>query len=315
MMDRETVVFIAKIVCAIIGIILLFTVVIPKWQEIDAAFNSNIRSFIAMMFDTGSSFKKSGSRQDNTYLITDFNQAKNNFIAQFLKTKTPEEIDKTINLGKGILSMEPGKIELIRYVAFLYYIKKDYVKALENYEEVLKNYPKNKRVFKKLKGPDSRSVKRALAELAAVYYEQGDRANMLDYYKQYLRASQREDFFLDSAQGIDEQTARYGIFTAIAGEGYLSYQKAIEQLEALAREYPEDDIFYMLGLYNFDLVNLFAQDDFKLIEKNFYDAGIYFYKVLDKSDDFRKQTIISNLEKLDKIKARYEKEKAKSLKK
>ncbi|MBU1044334.1 MAG: tetratricopeptide repeat protein [Candidatus Omnitrophica bacterium] len=317
MIDKEIGIFFVKIIAGIIALILLFTVIIPKWQEIDNAFNEKIRSFVGLIFDTSSSFKKSASKEENDYLASGFNETKNFFIKKFLNIKTPDEINKTISLGKDIVLMAPDKVEIIRDIAFLYYIKKDYVNALANYQIVLKNYSKRKRVFNKLKGADSRSVKRALADIAAVYYAQGEMDKMLDYYKQYLRASQRDDVYRDLLnQGVDEKTARYGIFTAMAGDGYLSYEKAIEELGKLGKEYPSDDeIFYQLGLYNFDVVNLFGQDDFKSIENNYYDAKIYFYKVLNKSDEFRQQTININLAKLEKIKAKYEEQALSSIKK
>ncbi len=310
MIDKETGIFIAKVISGIIALILLFTVIIPKFEQINDGFNNNLRSLIGLFFDTGSSFKKNSEKEENSYLINDFNQSKNNFIKQFLKIRTPEEIERTISLGNALLRMAQDEIEITRDVAFLYYMSEDYDKAIEYYEVVLESQPKRKRRFKYLKGANSRSVKSALAELAAVYYEQGEAAKMIGYYKQYLRAFQRDDVYREMmSQGIDERTARFQIFTAISGEGYLSYKKAIEQLEVYASEFPEDeDVFYYLGLYNYDLVNLFGLDDFKSVQGNFYDAGLYFYKILDQSDDFRKRTIMTNLEKLDKIKAKYDKD-------
>lgn len=316
MIDKDKGIFIAKIIAAIIGLIFLFAVIIPQWQKIDNAFNNNIRKFIGLIFNTGSSFKKTGDKEENNYLSTDFNNSINIFTKQFINIRTPEEIEKTLKIGEALLSAAPAKIDIARRMAFLYYISNDYEKADEYYQMVLADYPKRKRNFKHLKDEDSRSIKRALVESAALAYEQDDTDRMVDYYKQYLRASHRDDVFRELiADGIDVQTARYGIFSAIAGDGFLSYEKAIKQLEEFSREYPEhEDVFYKLGLYNFEVVNLYAQEDFASIQQNFYDAGIYFYMVLDKSDDFRKQTIISNLEKLDKIKNKYELEKAAAMK-
>lgn len=166
MIDRDTAVFFAKIIAGIIALILLFTVIIPKWEEIDSAFNENLRRWISIFFDTGSSYKKSSTKEDNDYLISDFVQSKNNYIKQFLNIKTPEEIDRTISLGNTLLSMAPDKIEIVRDNAFLYYSSGDYDKAIEYYEAVLEKYPKRKRRFKFLKGAESRCVKSALATSA-----------------------------------------------------------------------------------------------------------------------------------------------------
>ncbi|MFH1063249.1 MAG: tetratricopeptide repeat protein [Candidatus Omnitrophota bacterium] len=312
MIDKDTGIFIAKIIAGVIALVVLFTVIIPRWQEIDKAFNDRMRGFINLMFDTGSSFKKSGTREENEYLTGDFNNEKNVFTKQFLNIRTGEEVERTLKSGQALLYMSPSKIEIARGVAFLYYISNDYEKADEYYQIVLADYPKQKRRFKYLKGDDSRTIKRALVELAALSYEQDDIAKMLDYYKQYLRASHRDDVFREmTARNIDAQTARYEIFNAIAGDGFLTYKKSIEQLEAFSRDFPEDkDVLYKLGLYNFDVVNLYEQDDFASIQQNFYDAGMYFYKVLDYSDDFRKKTILRNLEKLDQIKNKYDRQKA-----
>ena len=263
MLDKDTGIFIAKIVMGLIVLILLFTVIIPKWKEIDNVLNENLRRWVGIIFNTSSSFKKNLAKEKNKYLVSDFYEFKNNFIKQFLEIKTPVEIKHTISLGNKLRSLDPKDIEIIRDIAFLYYINEDYDKAIECYETVLRNYPKWRRRFKHLKGKNSRSVKRALVELAAVYYEQGDTNKMFEYYKQYLRASLHNDFYQETvSHGIDEQTAKFNIFKAISGEGYLSYKKAIALLEIYASEYPSDnDIYYYLGLYNFDLVNLFGFDD------------------------------------------------------
>ena len=311
MIDKETGILIAKVVTGIIALIFLFTVIIPIWQNINNSLNENLHRWISIFFDIGSSYKKNLGKKSNNYLTSNFNQSKNNFIKQFLSIKTPMEIERTINLGNSLLYLAPDNVEIIRDVAFLYYIIEDYETAIEYYEEVLAEFPKRKRRFKYLKGKSSRSVKNALVELAAIYYEQDDPAKMIEYYKQYLRASHRDDLYQEKiSQGIDEQTARLDIFIAISGEGYFSYKKAIEQLEVYSDEFPgNEDVFYYLGLYNFDLVNLFGQDDFESVQENFYDAGLYFYKILNQSDDFRKRTITINLQKLDKIKAKYDKDK------
>jgi hypothetical protein len=70
MIDKDTGVFIAKLIVGVIALIFLFTVIIPKWQQLDNAVNDRIRGFIGLMFDTGSSFKKSGQRDEiNTWFL------------------------------------------------------------------------------------------------------------------------------------------------------------------------------------------------------------------------------------------------------
>jgi tetratricopeptide (TPR) repeat protein len=303
--DKNDIKFWLKIVSAGIIIILFFTVIIPKWQQINKAFDMQIKRFVGLIFQTSESFTH---ERPSNYLIDELKQMERDFKAQFVTISSKKQIKFAIINGENLLDADPENKSILRKLAFLYYVSRDYETAQKYYEKILDSYPKRKRTFENLKGEDSRTVKNTLIELAALNYELGNTRIMIDLYEQYLRASNRKSVYKDLADsGIDQKRARFEVFSNMASDSLLYYIKAIEMLEDYGKSYPEDDLFFRLGTLNYNIVSIYAQDDFTEIQEYFYNAEYYFKMIIDTSDEYRKKLIIENLEKLEEIKRKIEK--------
>lgn len=305
MVDKGVVLLVAKVLAAIVAIVLFFTVIIPRFNELNEIINVKTKAFLELFLAGTMSISQKDRVKKHDFVVDDIEESEKVFSRRFTSGFSDADIEHAIGAGEFLLKVNSASIEIRSRLAFLYYLRGDYGEAKDNYMRVLKSVSGRKRIFKYLKKSKKyHSFKRSLLGLAAVYYEQGKFGKMVDYYTKFLRATQRDDIFREiSKGGIKEERAKVDIFSKISGEGLLSYRKSIEVLEELQRIYPNNNrIIYELGIKNFELVNLiFGRKDI-VINGNLYDAEKYLQKSLEFVPEYEQKVIQGYLEQLEKIK-------------
>ncbi|MCG2712551.1 MAG: hypothetical protein L6416_09550 [Candidatus Omnitrophica bacterium] len=308
MMDKEKFIFLIKCLAALVIIIFFFTVIVPKYKQLNDFITARTEEFLSLIFQTTVSLGKKTNEYQENYIKDEFASFVASFGREFLTFSTNDQLKKLIIKGESILGMAPLNINIRQKTAFLLYMDGQFEKAIENYEFVLDNIPRRKRTFKKLsQHTDYRSIKRVLLELAALYYDLDKKEKMINYYKQFLRTAFRDEIYRHHISGgITEKKADYGIFANFGGAGLFSYKKSIKELEKYLKAYPEEkDVILILAKNNYEVVNLFfdfAPDDYLDYVNN---AQKYLELSLDFAPEQRKAAINNDLSQLQKLKDKY----------
>ncbi len=307
-MDQEKFIFLIKCLAALVIIIFFFTVVVPKYKQLDNFVTAKIEEFLSLLFQTTVSVRDRAHDYAENYTKAELVTMVASFGRKFLTISTDAQLKRIIKTGDSILLLMPKDINIRQKVAFLFYLNGEFEKAIEHYEFILDNVPRRKRLFSKLRdNADYRSIKRALLELAALYYDLDEKEKMIDYYKQFLRVAFRDEIYREYiSKGIDEKSARYGIFANFGGAGLFSYKKSIQELEKYLKDFPEEkDVILDLAKNNFEVVNLF----FDAAPDNYLDylnnAQKYLELSLDLVSEHRKAAINRDLSQLQKLKDEY----------
>ena len=307
-MGKEKFIFLMKCLAVLVIIILFFTVVVPKYKQLDNFITAKTKEVLSLIFQTTISVGKKSHEYSKNYTRVELAAAVASFGRKFLTFSSDTQLKRLLKRGDSILQMAPLNINIRQKVAFLFYMDGQFEKAIEYYDFVLDTVPKRKRLFKKLReNEDYRSIKRALLELAALYYDLDEKEKMIDYYKQFLRVAFRNEIYREYiSEGINEKNARYAIFADFGGSGLFSYKKSIKELEKYLKDFPEEkDVILILAKNNFEVVNLFfdsAPDDYLDYVNN---AQKYLELSLDFASEHRKAAINMDLSQLLKLRDKY----------
>lgn len=307
-MDQDKFVFLLKCLALIICVVLFFTVVVPKYKQLDKFIDTITREFLGLIFQTTVAVGDKSNNYGKTYTEAELEHGVTNFGKKFMTFNTRYELKRLIKTCKSILQIIPMNLELRQKFAFLHYMDGQFDEAIKNYDFILERMPKRKRSFKKLKNnPDHKSIKRTLLELAALYYDKEDNEKMMDYYKQYLRVAYDDETYREYiADGINEKRARYEIFSNLGGLGFFSYKKSIAELEKYLKSYPDEKkLLEILARNNFEVANLFFDNPPNDYLKYLADAQKYLNMTIEFASDFRKEAINKDLEQLEKLKNKY----------
>ncbi len=305
MLDRDTFILMRKIVLAVITLLLIFFLVVPKWQEVNAAFTDKLQTFLKSFFEGAFSIANKVPEKKNEFIASDISESKSHFAAKFLNGISDEDIRSALKTGEFLITITPDDTELLHRVAFLNYVLGDYEKAREYYDLILKRFPSKKMTIEYLKGRDEcHGIQRALLELSALSFEEKHIDEMINCYTRFLRAFYRKDVYKEFVEkGINELSASLDIFTKLSNEGVFSIMKSIESLEKIRQGYPDNnDVIYLLGMSNFALVNQLSCNPEKISLIYIDDAERYLNKAIEKSSVSQQGKIRKILEVLEKIK-------------
>lgn len=305
MLDRDTFILIRKIVLAVITLLLIFFVVVPKWQEFNAAFTEKLQAFMRSFLEGAFSIANKAPEKKNEFIATDISESKSLFAAKFLNGMSGEDIKSALKAGEFLITITPDDTELLHRVAFLNYVLGDYEKARKYYDLILNRFPPKKMTIEYLKGRDEcHGIQRALLELAALSFEEKYSDEMINYYTRFLRAFYRKDVYKEFVEkGVNELSASLDIFTKLSEEGVFCIMKSIESLEKIRHDYPENnDVIYLLGMSNFALVNQLSCNPEKISLIYIDNAERYLNKAVEKSPVLQREKIRKTLEVLQKIK-------------
>jgi len=304
-MDKETFIFILKIIAAVVTIILFFTAVLPKLKQLDKSFTDGVREFFSMLFKTTVYIEKKSHGEGLSYSEAEYAMAVETFNKRVLLVRDEKKLSRLIKNGESLLLSQPRDASIRSKVALLYYLNGQFQEAKENYKLVTDAIPEWKRTFRRLKdNPEYSTIKDVFLELAALSYDMKNIEGMLDYYKEYLRISNPDKEFKEIvAGGIDQRQARLVVFSNLTGSGMLGYKKAIAELEDYLNDYPDDKkAIADIAVAYYEFINLFLDnppDDFSVyVDK----AEHYLSLALDDADVYQKTVVNRNLGQLGRIK-------------
>jgi tetratricopeptide (TPR) repeat protein len=232
----------------------------------------------------------------------------------FLNGFTDDELKEAIRIGEYLLQNQPQDNQIRRKVAFLYFVKGDYNKALEYYDTVLESYPKKDRLYEKLKFDFTKSseIKIMLLELAAIYNDKREFDKMIDYYKQYLRADMPEtsDYYKENIAKLSKvPDARVEVLTwlRLRGEGFFVSKTTIRSLEELLEDYPDNsEALYQLGVSNFVIASRLKDKSIDGLDRYIVDSEKFLTKALEFSPQDKYRDIFLSLGRLYKLRGDYD---------
>jgi len=304
-LKKEEIIEILRLIWwGLVGIFIIF-VLIPRWHEFNDFVNYKLSYYVRNFFEGSLSFAKKAPNRKNEYIDLNYAQSKAMFHKTFTNSYTADDITKTIRSGENLRKFYPDNIDLVHKLAFLTFLQHEYDAAKEYYKEILGAIPRRKMTFEYARTlEDYHALKRTLIEMAALYYEEGSLDKMVFHYKQFLRVTNTKEVYKEIIkQKFTERTVRFEVYSNIAGNGMLSYEKAIEGLEALRLEYPDDaEIAYRLGMLHLDIINVFSHIKEDAIWGNFESAYILLGKALHAADEDDRILIEKNLKQLSKLK-------------
>ncbi|MBU4304219.1 MAG: tetratricopeptide repeat protein [Candidatus Omnitrophica bacterium] len=308
MLDKHEIFFIAKRVVAVIVISVILVITVPRILRFNEVFTLRIKEFIAQFFLSTVSIIEKGPQEKNKYIVEDIKQNEMIFTRNFLTGIHDDDLYVALRCGEFLIGVSPHKIELLRRMGFLYYLKGDFEKAKGYYRKVVDEVSSRDMTFVRIrKIGDTFSLRRSLLELAALYSEEDDTKQMMDYYKKYIKVSFPEAVFLEmSNEGFDAQKVKLDIYSGLCGDGNFSYRKAIERLEQFRNENPTNTlVIYALGKANFGLINLLSFENATLFQGYLSDAESYFKRSLERNPDYEAVEIRKDLEKIEVIKIKF----------
>lgn len=285
-------IFLLIVTILIIWAIVFMTKYLARHEEkIGNQLGKDLKSFSYMFIKGSQAIRRKASKdksKDFASTTEDFISATDTELKEFNQLffigATAQELDQAITIGLELLNYIPSNLELREKIAFLSYIKGDYVYSEKAYQKVLGKFRWQKREFEYLKQQKNYPViKRTLLGLSVLYLEQEDSEKMADYYKQYLKASFRKEIFEKMiTEGGDDYNIKMGIIAELAGENIFSYQKAVQLLEKLKTKYEtqSEKIVYKLAIYNYELINLMRSYDIVLDKKYVAYARTYLEETL-----------------------------------
>jgi len=307
-MNKKNVFIILAAIIIIVGIVIVNNMLRERAEDANVNIGSDIEQFSRFFIKGSTRILKKTQDDILKNIETPLDNSWPQFNELFFIGHTKQGLNTALRIGTDLIERKPRNIELKRKVAFLCYLDGQYDKAIEYYKLVLKKYPKRRRTFKGLsKAKGFFTVKRALLELAAVYSDKNEFKEMQQFYRQYLKVSQREDIFKKLIeQESDELKIKLDIIYELAGEGIFSYKKAVELLKQLHRQYPlNNEIIYRLGVNSFEIINMFKAYDIKQDEEYIACAQQYLEQSLEGSYPDRKRTILLKLGQIYKIQEKY----------
>ncbi len=307
-MDQDKFIFILKCIGVLLIVIFFFTIILPKYKQMDDFITKKTQEFLNLIFQVTESVEKKSNNYSKSYSEVELDSKVKSLAIRCMTFSSDAELKKLIKASASIQQIMPLNLNIRQKSGYLLYMNKEFEKAMGNYEFILENVPKRKQTYRKLyNNSDYKIIKRALLELAAMHYDRKAKEKMMNYYKQFLRVAYPDEIYRQLiSDGLTEKNVRFGIFSNFGGAGFFSYIKANEEMEKYLIVYPDDKkAIIVLAKNNFEIVNLFFDDAPENYLEYVDKAEKYLKLELVAATDYRKTAIDSDLIQLQKLRDEY----------